>query len=110
MATLKTPSLFKDEAELQSVREEYKLLLQAEKKLSDLPKLIRREKAELDTLIPPISDQADRERMVQYEQMLATRKQYRNVLRAQTLSVSMLLMLVLATAALIAWSLRLMQG
>ena len=106
---MKTPSLFKDEAELESIREQHKLLLQAEKKLADMPKKIRHEKQEQDRTMPPLPGLEERERLNQYEQMLATRKQYRNVMRAQSMSFVLLFMLLIATAALIAWSLRLMH-
>ncbi len=106
---MKTPSLFKDEAELESIREQHKLLLQAEKKLADMPKKLRSEKLEQERTMPPLPGLEERERLNQYEQMLATRKQYRNVMRAQSMSFVLLFMLLTATAALIAWSLRLMN-
>lgn len=106
---MKTPSLFKDEAELESIREQHKLLLQAEKKLADMPKRLRDEKLEQERTMPPLSGLDERERLNQYEQMLATRKQYRNVMRTQSVSILLLFMLLLATAAVIAWSLRLLH-
>lgn len=105
-----TPSLFEDEAELKSIREQHKLLLQAEKNLADMPKRIRREKAEQDRTMPPLDGLDDRERLAQYEQALATRKHHRNVLKAQGTSFLLLVMLALCTAALIAWSWRILQG
>lgn len=107
---MKTPSLFKDEAELKSIREQHKALLQAEKNLADMPKRIRHEKMEQDRTMPPLDGLEERERLNQYEQALATRKHHRNVMKAQSTSVLLLFMLVLCTAALIAWSWRMLQG
>jgi|GEM_PF-5147688 len=104
-----TPSLFKDEAELESIREKHKLLLQAEKKLAGVPKKLLNERMEQERTMPPLPGLEERERLNQYEQMLATRKQYRNVMRAHSMSLVLLFMLVLATAAVVAWSLRLLQ-
>jgi Flp pilus assembly protein TadB len=99
---MKTPSLFKDEAELKSIREQHKLLLQAEKDLA--------EKLEQDRTMPPLDGLDERERLKRYEHDLATRKQHRNVMKAQRKSFLLLVMLVLCTAALIAWSWRLLMG
>ncbi len=107
---MKTQLLFEDEAELQRIREEEKALRQAEKMCADLPKKLEAERIERELTMPPLHSLEERERLNQYEQALATRKQYRNVLKAQSSSVLLLFMLIAATAALIAWSLRLMQG
>ena len=107
---MKTLSLFKDEAELESIRELQKELLLQEKICADLPKKIERERIERERTMPPLQSLKEREQLNQYEQALATRKQYRNVVKAQSTSVLLLFMVLVATAALIAWSLRLMQG
>jgi len=107
---MKTPMLFEDEAELERIREEEKALRQAEKMCADLPKRIEMERMERELTMPPLHSLEERERLNQYEQALATRKQYRNVVKAQSSSVLLLLMLIAATAAVIAWSLRLMNG
>jgi hypothetical protein len=107
---MKTPSLFKDEAELKSIREQHKLLLQAEKDLADMPKRIRQEKLEQERTMPPLDGLDERERLNRYEQDLASRRHHRNVMKAQNRSFLLLIMLVLCTAALIAWTWRLLQG
>ena len=107
---MKTLSLFKDEAELESIRELQKELLLQEKICADLPKKIARERMERERTMPPLQSLKEREQLNQYEQALATRRQYRNVVKAQSTSVLLLFMVIIATAALSAWSLRLMQG
>lgn len=106
---MKTPSLFEDEAELESIREQERQLVLAAKAYADLPKKIERERIERERTMPPLHSLEERERLNQYEQALATRRQYRNVVKAQSTSVLLLFMLVAATAALVAWSLRLME-
>ncbi len=107
---MKTLSLFEDEAELESLRKQEKALAQAQKAAIDLPKKLERERIERERTMPPLQSLEERQRLNQYEQMLATRKHYRNVMKAQTGSVLLLVMLIAATAALIAWSVRLIQG
>ena len=107
---MKTPSLFKDEAELKSIRQQHKLLLQAEKDLAGMPKKIRQEKIEQERTMPPLDGLEERERLNKYEQDLATRKHHRNVMKAQSRSLLLLFMLLLCTAALIAWSWRILNG
>ena len=105
-----TLSLFEDEEELESLREQEKALARAQKEAIDLPKKLERERIERERTMPPLHELEERMKLNQYEQMLATRKHYRNVMKAQTSSVLLLFMLVAATIALIAWSVRLMQG
>ena len=74
-----------------------------------------RMKDQLAYMIASVNRQLENEleerlRMNQYEQTLATRKQYRNVMKAQSSSLLLLFMLAAATAALIAWCIRLVQG
>ena len=106
---MKTPSLFKDDAELESIRQLEKQLREEEKACADLPKKIERERIERERTMPPLAGLEERERLNQYEQALATRRQYRNVVKAQSTSLLLLFMLVAATAAVIAWSLRLIN-
>ncbi|HVJ45164.1 MAG TPA: hypothetical protein VM511_02185 [Luteolibacter sp.] len=107
---MKTPSLFKDEADLKSIREQHKLLLQAEKDLADMPRKLRQEKIEQERTMPPLDGLDERERLNRYEHDLATRKHHRNVMKAQSRSFVLLILLALCTAALIAWSWRLLHG
>ncbi len=104
-----TLPLFGDEAELESLRQQEKILAEAQRAAIDLPKKLERERLERERTMPPVPELEERLKLNQYEQMLATRKHYRNVTKAQTSSVLLLVMLVAATAALIAWSVTLFQ-
>lgn len=105
---MKTLSLFKDEAELKSIRKQEKQLILAAKACAELPKKIERERIDREHTMPPLQSLKEREELNQYEQALATRRQYRNVVKAQSTSVLLLFMTLTATAAMVAWCMRLM--
>jgi hypothetical protein len=103
-------SLSATEAELQRLQKQELELLEDQKRIAELPKLLERERKERDSTLPPFLDAEERARARRHEEELATRGAVRNAQKAQNRSLLLLIMLVFATAALIAWGMRLMNG
>lgn len=103
-------SLSATDAELKRIQQEELRLLADQKRAAELPKLLERERKERDSTLPPLLDAHDRARAKRHEEEIATRGAVRNAQKAQTRSLLLLFMLICATAALIAWGLRLMES
>lgn len=102
--------LLQEELEFEKILQEEAELRRKQKEMIELPKKLEREKQERDRTMPPLSDIGDRTRVKRYETEIATRGAVRNLQRAQGRSLLLIFLLMAATAALIAWGLRLMQG
>jgi hypothetical protein len=102
-------TLFDEHRELDELRRAEQQLQQRQKEFAELPKKIEREKKERDCTMPPLEDIKERERRKRYEESV-TRGEIANLQRAQRRSLGLLLLLIAATASLITWGLRLMQG
>ncbi len=102
-------AVFKEELELDELRETHQQLLLREQEIADLPKRLEREQRERDCTLPPLQDIADRERRIRHMDCV-TRGQVTNVLRDQTRSFALLILLLVATGSLIWWGVKLMQG
>ena len=59
--------------------------------------------------MPPLADIKERERLKRYEESV-TRGEVANLQRTQRRSLLLLFLLIIATASLIMWGLRLMEG
>jgi hypothetical protein len=98
-----------EDPELAQIRlKEQELLLRA-KECADLPRQLAEELRDRERTMPPLAEIEDRMSQIRHEQIVS-RGQITNVLRDQNRSVLLLLMLIAATAALICWGFRLMQG
>jgi len=100
---------FQEELELDEVlarqQELRKRLQEFERNRSE----IERTRAERECTIPPLDEIHERQRWRQHEQ-LVSRGEVANVRRDQNQGVLLLLLLLAATASLVWWGLRLMQG
>lgn len=102
-------SPIEDEPELAALREAEEALRLREREITELPLRLERERRERESTMPPLAELTERERMKRYEESVS-RGEVANVLRAQRCSIGLLLLLLLATAALVWWGVRLMQG
>jgi hypothetical protein len=85
-------------------------LARKQKQMAELPKLLEKERRESACTMPPLADHYQMVRTRRYEQEIATRGEIRNIQKAQTRSLLLIVTMLMATVALIAWGLRLMQG
>ncbi len=102
-------TLFKEELELDELRETHQQLLLRQQEIAELPKRLEREQRERDCTMPPHQDIADREQRIRHMNCV-TRGEVTNVLRDQTRSFALLILLLAATGSLIWWGVKLMQG
>ena len=100
---------FKEELELDEIREREEELRRREWEYAESQRRIAEERSERERTIPPmevIQERMDRKR---HEENV-TRGQIKNERRAQNHSLLLLVMLVTATCSLVWWGLKLMQG
>ncbi len=102
-------SLFKEDQELDEIRQTERQLQLRHKEFADLPKKLEREKKERDCTMPPLDDIQERERRKRYEESV-TRGEIANLQRTQRRSLALLFLLVAATASLVMWGMKLMEG
>ena len=103
------PTVFKEELELDQLRETEQQLRQREKEFSENRKRIAQERIERESMMPPLDEIQVRMQMKQHEQ-IASRGEIANVRRDQNQGLMLLVLLVTATCTLIWWGIRLMQG
>ena len=99
-----------EELELKQCEQEAQRLAKDLEEARELPKRIAREKLDRDNTMQPLERVSEISRLKRHEQEMATRSAIRNLLKTQTRSLLLLLTLIAAVAALIAWGLRLMNG
>ena len=102
-------AIFKEDLELTQLRETEQRLLQMEKEISELPRKLAEERLERETTMPPHPEIADRKRRKHHDE-LVSRGAVANVRRTQNRSLTLTLMLLVATASLIWWSIKIMHG
>jgi hypothetical protein len=102
-------TLFKEDLELNELRETDQQLLRRQKECAEIPKRIAQEIRDRDTTMPPLDEIQERAARKRHEQTVS-RGEVANVLRDQNRSLLLLVLLLAATAALIGWGLKLMQG
>lgn len=101
-------TLFKEDLELDQIRETEQQLLQRQRKFDEDRKRIARERIERENTMPPLDEiQARIER--KKHDMIVSRGEIANVRRDQNRSLLMLILLVTATCTLIWWGVKLMQ-
>lgn len=103
------PTVFKEELELDQIRETEQQLVQRQKEFAENQKRIARERVERECTMPPLDEIQMRERRKHHEQIVS-RGEVANVRRDQSRSLLLLFLLITATCTLIWWGLRLMQG
>ena len=103
-------NILQDDLELKYCEEEAQRLAKELEQARELPKRIAREKLARENTMPPLERVEEITRLNHYEQQMAGSAATRNLLKTQSRSLLLLLFFTLATAALIAWGLRLMNG
>ncbi len=102
-------TVFKEELELDQIRETEQQLVQREKEFAENQRRIARERVERECTMPPLDEIHMRERRKHHEQIVS-RGEVANVRRDQSRSLLLLFLLIAATCTLVWWGLRLMQG
>jgi hypothetical protein len=101
--------LLKEDLELTHIREQQQQLRLREKEFTDLPRRLAQEIKDRECTMPPLAEISERAARIRHEQTVS-RGEVSNILRNQNRSTLLLLMLSIATASLIWWGLKLMQG
>ncbi len=101
--------LFKEDLELDELREAQQQLVQREREFAENQKRIHRERIERECTMPPLDEIQNRERRKLHEQVVS-RGEVANIRRDQNRSLLMLVLLLATTFSLIWWGLKLMQG
>ena len=99
----------KEDLELNAIRETEQQLLKLQRECAEIPLKLEREQKERACTMPPLADIEDRRRRLEHEQIVS-RGQATNMLRDQSRSFVLLLLLLKATGTLIWWGVKLMQG
>jgi len=107
---MSTPSLLQEELELKHCEQEALRLAKELEQAREAPKRLAREKLDRDNTMPPLRRVGEISRLKRHEEDLTTRAATRNLLKTQTRSAWLLLSLLAAVAALVAWAFRLMNG
>lgn len=102
-------TLFKEDLELNELRETEQQLRRRQKECAEIPKRIAQEIKDRESTMPPLDEIRERTARKRHEQTVS-RGEVSNVLRDQNRSLLLLVLLLAATAALVAWGLKLMQG
>lgn len=102
-------NLFKEDLELDQIREAEQNLLKREREIAENEKRIARERIERESTMPPLDEIQKRLKQKHHEQTVS-RGEVTNVRRDQNRSLMMLFLLVAATCSLIWWGIKLMQG
>lgn len=100
---------FKEEQELNELRETEQVLLLRQKEYAEIPKKLAMELRERESTMPPLPEIEDRRRRREHENTVS-RGEAKNILRDQNRSIMLLFLLMTATGALVWWGLKLMQG
>ena len=99
----------KEELELDQLREDEQQLRQLQKECADIPRKLALEQKERECTMPPLAEIEERRLRRQHEETVS-RGQVANILRDQSRSFMLLVLLLTATGSLIWWGVKLMQG
>jgi hypothetical protein len=102
-------TLFKEDLELDRLRETEQQLLEREREFAENQRRIAQERIERESMMPPLDEIQARMLRKQHEEIVS-RGEIANVRRDQNRSLLLLLLLVTATCTLVWWGLKLMQG
>jgi hypothetical protein len=102
-------TLFKEDLELDQLRETEQRLMQREREFAESRQRIAQERIERESMMPPLDEIQVRMQRKQHEQIVS-RGEVANVRRDQNRSLILLILLITATCTLVWWGLKLMQG
>ncbi|MES2439447.1 MAG: hypothetical protein V4584_10290 [Verrucomicrobiota bacterium] len=99
----------KEDLELSQMREAEQQLLLRQKEFAEIPKRLAQELKERECTMPPLAEIEERRRRKEHDQIVS-RGEVANILRDQSRSFMLLVLLLTATGSLIWWGVKLMQG
>ncbi len=102
-------TIFKEDLQLIELRETEQKLRLREKECAEIPKRLALEIKDRDCTMPPLAEIIERKARRAHEEIVS-RGEIANIQRIQTKSMTLLFLLLTATASLIWWGMRLMQG
>lgn len=106
---MNSSSLFEEERELTRIRETQELLERRQREFDETRRRIDHERKESESVMPPMEEILDRTRRKRHEEIVS-RGEIANIRRDQNRGLVLLVLLLAATASLVWWSLRLIQG
>lgn len=101
--------LLKEDLELKQLREAEQQLLLLQKECAEIPRKLAQEQRDRECTMPPLAEIEDRIRMKAHGDIVS-RGAASNILRDQSRSLMLLLLLLAATGTLIWWGMKLMRG
>ncbi|MCF7674172.1 MAG: hypothetical protein K9N23_13650 [Akkermansiaceae bacterium] len=102
-------TLLEEDLELKQCEAEARELERKLAEARELPKKIALERDDKENTIPVFDRLEELRRTLEHEAGIATRREARNLQIAQNKSLTLILMLVVAVVALVAWGIRLMN-
>lgn len=99
----------KEDLELNELRETEQQLLLRQKEFAEIPKRLAQELKERECTMPPLAEIEERRRRIEHDQIVS-RGEVSNILRDQSRSFLLLVLLLAATGSLIWWGMKLMHG
>lgn len=101
--------LLKEDLELNELRVAEQQLLLLQKECAEIPRKLAQELRERECTMPPLAEIEERRLRREHEEIVS-RGQVTNILRDQSRSFLLLILLLTATCSLIWWGMKLMQG
>ena len=106
---MKTKPLFKEDLELDELRQSEQQLRQRQQESERIQKRLAEERNDMETTMPPLEELKTRMERKLHEQSV-TRGEICNELRVQNRSLLLLILLACATCTLVWWGMTLMQA
>jgi hypothetical protein len=102
-------TVFQDDLQLNELRQAEQQLRLREKEFAEIPKRLAQEIKDRECTMPPLAEIMERKARREHEEIVS-RGEVANIQRVQAKSMTLLILLLAATASLIWWGVKLMQG
>lgn len=102
-------TVFKEDLQLDELRVAEEQLRLKEKEYAEIPKRLAQELKERECTMPPLAEIQERKLRRAHEETVS-RGEITNIQRVQAKSMTLLVLLLAATASLVWWGMKLMQG
>lgn len=102
-------TVFKEDLQLDELRATAEDLKRQEREIAEIPKRLADELKERQCTMPPLAEIQERKLRRAHEEIVS-RGEITNIQRVQAKSMTLLILLLAATASLIWWGMKLMQG
>lgn len=99
----------KEDLELRQLRQQDQELLRRQRECAAIPKKLAQELKDRECTMPPLAEIADRTRLKEHD-LIVSRGEVANILRDQTRSMLLIVLLLTATGSLVWWGIKLMHG